>query len=121
MQQQFLKRWIIMLCLLLIACLIPALLNVEWQKALLYFNFSAFFIAFIFWAIIFLAEKQTPQKKMGYILGGIGIKFILTIVAVVAYFIVFKEKSTPEILITFIINSLYYFTGYYFLYKLSKI
>ena len=58
---------------------------------------------------------------MGYTLGAIGIKFILTIVAVIGYFVVFKEKTTPEIMIVFIITSIYYIIGYFFLYRLTNL
>lgn len=121
MKQQLLKRWIAVLCFFLIVLLMPALVQVMWQKTWLYFNFSAFFIAFIFWTIIFLAERQTPEKKIGYTLGGIGIKFILTIVAIIAYFVVFKEKTIAETFIAFLINGIYYLVGYFFLYRLSRV
>lgn len=121
MQKRLLKIWLGTLCLLMLIGLIPAFIHTTLQKTWLYFDVATFFIAFLFCAIIFLAEQQTTQKKMGYTLGAIGIKFILTIIAVVGYFVVFKEKTSAEIMIAFAVSGTYYLIGYFFLYRLSKI
>ena len=121
MQKQLLKKWLVTLVILLLIGLIPAFIQPTLQKTWLYFDLVTFFIAFLFWSIIYLAERQTIQKKMGYTLGAIAIKFMLTIVAVVGYFVVFKEKTTPEIMIVFIITSIYYIIGYFFLYRLTNL
>ncbi|HMW94013.1 MAG: hypothetical protein K1X26_01055 [Chitinophagales bacterium] len=121
MQKQLLRKWLLTLVILMLIGLVPAFIQTTLQKTWIYFDTVNFFIAFIFWVIIYLAEQQTAQKKMGYTLGAIGIKFILTIVAVIGYFVVFKEKTTPEIMIVFIITSIYYIIGYFFLYRLTNL
>lgn len=120
MQKQLLKKWLLTIVILMLIGLVPAFIQTTLQKTWLYFDTVSFFIAFVFWVIVYLAEQQTAQKKMGYTLGAIGIKFILTIVAVIGYFVVFKEKTTSEIMIAFAFSGIFYIVGYFFLYLMSK-
>lgn len=120
-QYQILKKWLVTICILFSLLFIPTALNKTHYTCWLFFNSTTFFISFIFWSIIFLAEKQNDLKKLGFSIAAIVIKFMLTIIAMVAYFSIYKQKSKVEILTAFGITGIYFVISYMYLYKLTKI
>lgn len=114
------KKWLFVLVIIfslysLIYSTVPM-----YKKCILYFNIVSYFISILFLWINVLAEKQPNSKKLGYTLGAIGNKFLLSIMAFIGYFYYIYKKDKIEILIAFGIFFSYFVVSYYFLFQLSK-
>lgn len=112
------KKWLCVLGFLFLFFLLMYGLIPKHQKCIIYFNITSFLISILFLFINILAEKQTPSKKMGYTLGAIGNKFLLSIIVFLVYF--FSSNTKTEIAIAFSIYFTYFVVSYYFLFQLTK-
>jgi peptidoglycan/LPS O-acetylase OafA/YrhL len=119
--QNIKKKWLLALLFLYSIFFIAYFLNNDYKKCIAYFNTMSFLISIVFMLINLISENQTPAKKVAYSLAAIGNKFLLSIIAIIGYFMFLYQKNKMEILIALSIYAIYFILSYYFLFQLTKI